>query len=54
VLNFSDKVKSIQQMNKKNREWKEGILMKNDQGKFYFNLKINQGDAELIKVISDE
>ena len=54
VLNFSDKVKSIQQMNKKNREWEEASLMKNDQGKFHFKLKINQGDAELIKVISGE
>ena len=54
ILNFSDKVKSIQQMNKKNREWEEASLMKNDQGKFHFKLKINQGDAELIKVISGE
>ena len=54
ILNFSDKVKSIQHMNKKDREWKEGILMKTDQGKFHFKLKINQGDAELIKVIVSE
>ncbi len=54
ILKFADEIKSIQHMNKKDREWEEGDLMKNDQGKFHFKLKINQGDAELIKVIVSE
>jgi len=53
ILNFTNKVKSIQHMNKKNRNWEEGHLM-NDQGKFRFKLKLNQGDAELIKVVLGE
>lgn len=53
ILNFTNKVKSIQHMNKKNRNWKEGHLM-NDQGKFRFKLKLSQGDAELIKVVLGE
>lgn len=53
ILNFTDKVKSIQHMNKKNRKWVEGCLM-NDRGKSIFKLKLNQGDAELIKVVLGE
>ncbi|NCG28015.1 MAG: hypothetical protein GWP42_10795, partial [Verrucomicrobiales bacterium] len=50
ILNFTDKVKSIQYMNKKDRKWVEGRLI-NDRGKSIFKLKLSQGDAELIKVV---
>ncbi|RZO18595.1 MAG: hypothetical protein EVB09_01380 [Verrucomicrobiaceae bacterium] len=54
IVNFSGKVKSIQLMNKQNREWKAGGLIKTDQAKSHFKLKIKQGDAELIKVVVSE
>ena len=54
IVNFSGKVKSIQLMNKQNREWKAGGLIKTDQAKPHFKLKIKQGDAELIKVVVSE